>query len=313
MSRKSKKKAGERYIKCVETIPPDKYKDIPVFQSIMKLYREYKPTYCKGDDLTFVFQHGGELKERSFREICCSSSHFNDSWCDGTMLKGVKLVYSDGTWEYGFKYWHEKGIVQKPNSVLVSLFLHTGVVNEEEKTLDDCLGLDKDSRIPAWMRAMIPMYNERVRDAVENNDDSIETDLYTLKDFERLRDVMGSSYVLENAHYSDVELKTGTVKMPIGLSFNKEDWWMPFTTTWKDKVCNVEWGEASTLFDRRQILVNVYAYFKSIYVNKVTRRRVYGVFPLSDLFMIKKRNWNDKEREWEEVWNNLDQTVVGNI
>lgn len=313
MSKKSKKRNGEKYIKCVETIPPDEYEKIPIFQSIMQLYHEYKPQHCRGDDLRFVFQLGNDVKEHEFREICCSPNVFKDSWSDANVLMGVKLVYSDGTWEYGFKYWKDKGIVQRKNSVLRSLYTRAGVINEESKVLEDCMGYDGDTRIPAWIQAMIPMYNERIRDGVQNKDKSIETDDYTLSDFANLCDIVDSSFVTENAKYQEVELKTGTVKMPIGLSFNKQDWWVPITTTWKDKICINEWGEASTMIDHTQVLVNAYRYLKSIYVDRETHRRVYSVFPLSDLFSIRKRIWGERERDFEEVWNNLDQAVAGNI
>jgi hypothetical protein len=55
-----------------------------------------------------------------------------------------------------------------------------------------------------------------------------------------------------------------------------------------------------------------YSYLKSIYQDNVSTRKTYGLFPMGSVLNIERVHyWNDKNAE--EVWNNLDQTVAGNL
>ena len=53
-----------------------------------------------------------------------------------------------------------------------------------------------------------------------------------------------------------------------------------------------------------------YSYLKSMYVDDVRIERVYDIIPMSDLYVI---NRNVGFSSHEEVWNNIDNTIIGNI
>ena len=53
-----------------------------------------------------------------------------------------------------------------------------------------------------------------------------------------------------------------------------------------------------------------YSYLKSIYVDDIKFEYVYGIIPMSDLYTI---NRNGGFSSHEEVWNNIDNTITGNI
>ena len=306
------KRKKAKYIVSAEPVPKEEFGQCKVFQSIVNVYQGL----TSGEDRKFVFvDEDGNVKERTARRVTCDSQIFHDSFGDDSLLC-VKLIYNDGTWEYGLKWWHNKWLTRDGRK-LVPLYLKDGYVNEETGEVEEPHKYDKDARVPAWLLKLIPWYNERIEDAVANKDTSIETEDLSLDDWRKLCEVMNSGYVSPTATYSEVPIgKTGKMrKCAATISFLRDTYWQPMMTTWKNNICVNEYGVSSSILDTKNTVVATYTYLKSIYKRRGEYKRVYGVMPVANLLSITKRKWSNEGNGYEdvEVWNNLDQTVVGNV
>jgi hypothetical protein len=311
-----KSKRGTRYIKRVELIPEEEFKTLGVFQSMIERFKEHTPTKGHDHDMRMIVTTpDGDLKTMEIEEIVCRKDDFVDAFSDGRTLCAVKLIWSDGSWEYGFKLWERKERVYRKNCKLQPLFAKVGVVNDETGEIEDIFDIDKDSRIPAWILELIPRYNERIRDGIWNNDKSIETKTVSLSDWEHVQNTLCSNYVSTKAHFREISIGKEKVKMPTDMVFDKNVWWKPVITEWKDQVCKEEWGAFADMLEKEAVKVFCYSYIKSIYCNNYKSVRQYKVIPLADVLALNVRKWDGDKHDWveNEVWNSLDETCKGNV
>ena len=311
-----KTKRGTRYIKRVELIPEEEFKTLGVFQSMIERFKEHSPLKGHDHDMRMIVTTpNGDLKTMEIEEIVCRKDDFVDAFSDGRTLCAVKLIWSDGSWEYGFKLWERKERIYQKNCKLQSLFAKVGVVNEETGEIEDIFDVDKDSRIPAWILELIPMYNERIRDGLWNDDKSIETKTVSLEDWQKVQDTLCSEYVTSKARWKEVSVGKEKVKMPIDLVFDRHVWWQPVITEWKDKVCKEEFGAFSDMLEKDAMKIFCYTYIKSIYCNNYKSVKQYKVIPLADVLSLSVKKWDGDTHDWveNEVWNSLDETCKGNV
>lgn len=311
-----KSKRGTRYIKRVELIPEEEFKTLGVFQSMIERFKEHSPLKGHDHDMRMlVTTPNGDLKTMEIEEIVCRKDDFVDAFSDGRTLCAVKLIWSDGSWEYGFKLWERKERIYQKNCKLQSLFAKVGVVNEETGEIEDIFDVDKDSRIPAWILELIPMYNERIRDGLWNDDKSIETKTVSLEDWRKVQNTLCSEYVSNKARWEEVSVGKEKVKMPIDLVFDRHVWWQPVITEWKDKVCKEEFGAFSDMLEKDAMKIFCYTYIKSIYCNNYKSVKQYKVIPLADVLSLSVKKWDGDAHDWveNEVWNSLDETCKGNV
>lgn len=308
-----KSKRGTRYIKRVELIPEEEFKTLGVFQSMIERFKEHSPLKGHDHDMRMlVTTPNGDLKTMEIEEIVCRKDDFVDAFSDGRTLCAVKLIWSDGSWEYGFKLWERKERIYQKNCKLQSLFAKVGVVNEETNEID----MDNDSMIPAWILELIPRYNERVHDAIVCGDQSIETKMVSLSDWSQVQKVLCSNYVSTNAHWGNVPVCGKSVKMPIDIVFDNRVWWKQAEIPeWKEHMCREQWGDFSRMLNKEATKVFCYAYIKSIYCNNYKQVKEYKVIPISNVLMLTTRKWNDSRQDYEEteVWTSLDETCKGNV
>ena len=311
-----KTKRGTRYIKRVELIPEEEFKTLGVFQSMLSRFKEHTPFKGHDHDMRMVVATpNGDLKTMEIEEIVCRKDDFIDAFSDGRTLCAVKMFWSDGSWEYGLKLWESKIRIYQKNCKLEPLFAKVGVVNEETGEIEDIFDIDKTSRVPAWILELLPRYNERIRDAILNKDNSIETNSVSFVDWEQVDKVTYSEYITTQAHWEEIPIGGKKVKLPISTVFDGRVWWKPVITEWKDYVCKQEWGAFSDMLEKDTVKVFCYTYLKSIYRNNSKRVREYKLIPMSDVLMLKKRRWDKTTDGYveDDVWNSLDETCKGNV
>ena len=105
-----------KYIKHVELIPESEFKKLGVFQSMICQFKEHSDV--KGHDINMqlvLSGDDGELKTMGIDDIVCRKEDFIDAFSDGRTLVAVKLLWSDGTWEYGLKLWQHAERVYRRN------------------------------------------------------------------------------------------------------------------------------------------------------------------------------------------------------
>lgn len=306
-----------KYIKHVELIPESEFKKLGVFQSMICQFKEHSDV--KGHDINMqlvLSGDDGELKTMGIDDIVCRKEDFIDAFSDGRTLVAVKILWSDGTWEYGLKLWQHAERVYRRNCKLKPMFAKVGVINEETSEVDDVFNHDKECRVPAWILQLIPMYNERIRDAVRITEDkSIGSKMASFEDWKKVDDVMRSNYVSFNAHWDVLPVGKKNTKMAISVAFDKNRWWTPVMTTWKDTVCKQEFGQIADMLEKDAMKVFCYNYIKSIYCDNYKSVKEYKVIPMSNVLLLQRRNWSSESNEYivEEVWNSLDETCKGNV
>lgn len=306
-----------RYIKCVKNIPEQEFRDIPVFQSIMRIFDSNNGTHAENHnrDFKFVVDRDGELVERDIDEIVCRPDDFLNAFSEDRTVMGVKLVWSDGVEEYGFKSWQSKEILHKRNGNLVSIYTKDGVFNEDTGEIEDIFDFDNDCRLPLWIMKLLPMWNEKIRDGVTNRDRSIETKFVSLDDWAKVCEVFNSSYTRNSTQWKEVTVAGKKTMRPVSVEFDQHKWFTSAYSSWKDVVCNEEFGQLYQMIEKDAVKVFCYSYLKSIYKDSYTRRKVYDVFPISSLLMIKKHKWSGDTHDYidTEMWNSLDEACKGNV
>ena len=312
-----KSKRGTRYIKRVELIPEEEFKTLGVFQSMIERFKEHSPLKGHDHDMRMlVTTPNGDLKTMDVEEIVCRKDDFMDAFSDGRTLCAVKLIWSDGTWEYGFKLWENVWRTYRRNRKLFPLFAQIGVLNEETGKIEDIFDIDDNIGIPAWMLELLPRYNERIQDAIDNEDASIETSMVSLKDWEQVvKLLLNSDYVSKQARWSEVPIGKKLVKMPIDIKFDDRVCWNPVAEEWKKHLCEKKWGTSSDTLNTVAAKVVCYTYIKSLYCDDRRAVTQYKVIPLENVLLLKVRKWDGDTHDWveNEVWNSLDETCKGNV
>ena len=310
-------------IKRIEVVSLEDLPKANIIQSLANLWKrvENGKTKYEGDYLKFSYiGRNGELASRTFNGMVFSTKAFNDGFSDTNMLP-VKIHYRDGSWEYGLKWWEDKDIVYQRNRKLVPLFVKCGYVNDHSERIEDAAEIDRDARIPAWILELLPLYNEKIRDVVNNEISPGKFPLDVPREsWKAVKNVVESGYVTSFTKYSTVKLKNRKFKAPVGLSFTRNLPWQAISATWKDNVCVNEFGiQDSKFLDYTQMVVTVYSYLKSIYEDIHRRRRVYTLIPVSDLLCVTKENYTRDDAHpgghWidDELWNNLDSACQGMV
>ena len=312
------KKRHGRYIKYVETIPEQEFKRIRVFQSILNALGDNDGTRVenRNHNTRFVIDRNGELEERDISEIVSKPEDFFNAFSEYNTVMGVKIFWSDGEMEYGFKSWCNKAIVHRKNSELVSIYTKDGVFNEETQEIEDIFDLEDDCQVPAWILKLMPGWNERIKDAILKGDTSVETKCVSLDDWKVVWDTINSKYTTNLAKCKEVTIYGKRTIRAVGAEFNQSTWFTHVDSSWKNEVCEDTFGVSSQMLDKDAIKVFCYSYLKSIYRDRTSMRKVYDLFPVSSLLMIKRRRWTGGgfgDFNETEIWNSLDETCKGNV
>lgn len=283
-------------IKWIEVVTVSDLPKAKVIESLATLWKKY---IRKSLRFSYNGRNGG-LESRQFNGMVFSADEFNDEFSDNYNVLPVKIHYRDGSWEYGIKWWEYKDVVYQRNRKLVPLFVKRGYVNYKSEEVETPPCTDRDSMVPAWILDLLPRYNEKARDSVNDVSTGGVYRGVPTEDWRTVNGVVESGYVTSCTKYSTVKTKNGEFKAPAGMSFGTD-------LKWDDDY-------------QKQMVVPIYSYMKSIYENIYRKRRVYTLIPISDLLIVTKESFVcDRDRPnkgcWveDEVWNNLDQTVAGNV
>lgn len=309
------RKPKDRYIKYVETIPKDEFKNLKVFQSMLGAFKEHSDT--KGHDYDMqavVLTNDGNTKTMRMEDLVCNKDDWFNAFSDGRCFCAVKILWSDGNWEYGFKVWENKERICQKNGLLTPIYTKIGEVDENGMIVDT-LSHEDSCRIPAWILSLIPMWNELRRDALNVDDPTIETKTISLQDWRDVQGAISSEYTTTHAHLENIGIDGKQMKMPVNIVFDRNKYWRPVLTEWKENVCKEEFGSYYDMLETERMKVVCYSYLKSIYCNRVKCVKEYKVIPLSDVIMLTKHRWDGNADKYvdDEVWNSLDETCKGNV
>ena len=357
MSRKSRHQKSKVYVKYVKDLTQEEWEKSPLFESIRKAVGD------RGNADGFrlnVALDNGDMVQKKFREIKWGKDSFKDMWSEEYTLVAVKVGFSDGTSDYGFKFRESKTIVNRKNAVLEPIFIREGIWSERDGEFVDCpKSVISTRKLPAWMLKRLPMYNERIRDIAKSeakecryrrpDEETFEGALHSVMisdltsnwaafgkpPFEGFKDNGKFAYKISSAfnpedrvgrwnvgdHYEYVSYSNQfTEYNPVASYYNPVArsplGYYIVTETNKDADEEIE-SETDPIRKRlfeemSKRVVFRYSYLKSIYQDNVSTRKVYGLFPMGSVLNIERVNyWHDKNGE--EVWNNLDQTVAGNL
>lgn len=334
--------------KCVKRMTDEEVKNSPGVNSVVGLFGKNDNGWAYSKDFKFSYMDSdGELKERVFRNVCTTDEFVKNIFNEGTAIQPVRILRHDGEWETGFRWWEEKAVVVRRNGRLRPYYSLDGVYNPKTKKIEDMHEIDSSCRLPAWILKCLPLYNEKVRDGLEKMDSKLLPPSMSLKDCDSLRKGINSGYFQS----FDMKLKSLKLKGVGERTVPTKTWlrtkdsrpgskcpsWHPITVSWEGDVCIQEEGImkmkkssermqylAPTHGDSYDGLMNLlmdcgrsieedtlcYSYFKSIYEDVQIKKRIYHIIPMYNLLTISKSPY---DKEGSEVWNNLDQTVIGNI
>lgn len=317
-----------RRIVKVEAVKPEAFKvaENPI-GTVMRTFKECSPFQASNNGSSYKFIYGnrnGEVVEREFSKIIVGEkAFFGDSFNDRWTLLAVRIWYDDGSSEYGFKWYEIKDIVH--GQELKHLYLKDGTFTGEIPEfgdIEECYDVDVGARVSAWVLELLPLWNERVRQWIENMSEEKYLAGYTngemflghtLGEWTAVQSIVNSSYVNRDCVFTLEEKPDGTkIGVNWAMTDMKEVDWHPYLTTWEDNVCVNEAGAIKQGMEvTYKPVISAYSYLKSIYEDRSKRRKVYHVIPLSDILSIRKPGRKDEDDI--EVWNNLDETVVGNV
>lgn len=257
---------------------------------------------CNGTSLTCKFNdHKGGIGSHNFIGIFYANGFdYIDPFCDGYLIP-VRIHYRNGCVGYGFKYWGVKTVVKRMNGKLRSYFIKDGYIDDATGELK--YEISSDSVIPCNILRMIPFYNEKVRDDNNKMDDyNVNYNISSI--------LSSNTFCTYETEYSVPPNSKNDVKMPwvqvdISNMRNDKDNY-PSSYSSCNGSCVKETKDESLIIKRTYC----YSYFKSMYVDDMKLEYVYGIIPMSDLYVINRKVGYVSE---EEVWNNIDNTITGNI
>jgi hypothetical protein len=280
----------------------------------------------KDDDNTFIFQNQKmDLVERRIRKVYPIEGYdknpLTDPFNESTALVCVKIHYRDGSWEYGFKYWKEQYLMHPEKRNLLPIYLKDGYIDEFTGEVVDSYDMDDSyytTFVPYRLLRKLPTYNEFMRRRVKSQEKSNKE---TSED-EQICDVIDSSYVRRNGVKFSVPPLKGKPK-DIGkmawaenmnvlisdyIAGNPQNEWY--------EVRGTDYGSGQMRLVKCNDIANrprffKFSYLKSCYEDVMEHKTVGEIYPVSSLLSIMlKDSWRDEETE---LWNNLDQTVAGNV
>lgn len=239
---------------------------------------------CNGTSLTCKFNdHKGGIGSRDFHEIFYMGEHY-DPFSEDLTLTPVRIHYRNGGVGYGFKYWDWNKVVKRRNGKLRSFFIKDGYIDDATGELT--YEISSDSVIPCNILKRLPFYNEKVRD-------NLKSDGYNVNSSMQISSILSSNnFFTYETKYSVPPNSKNDVKMPwvqVDISNMLND---------KDEV----YSPTKRTY--------CYSYLKSMYVDDLKIEYVYGIIPMSDLYTINRKvGWGVED----EIWNNIDNTITGNI
>lgn len=262
----------------------------------------------------FVFEDfRGELKQYDSKGIVFQEPDFKKrrgSIMELERLSPVQIFYSDGTNEYGFAFIRRElpnRDALKPR--LVSYYRLAGIIKNGG---DVKYGVCTDT--PMWVLKYLPRFNEKMLDAFVNQKSS----QYKLNP-ERYGECGAICGAVDNLCRSEKYVDIVYSIPPHTKVKKKITWSYPsLPLSWSNINNNNYWVEKDETYEDNHGIsikaivdekIDVYSYFKSIYIKDDSEVKVCGIIPMSSLYSIIKVNrWNDTETE---MWNNLDQTLKG--
>lgn len=251
--------------------------------------------------MTYIDNRNGEIVNHIVTSCEITNKEMSGCFSESTAIQPVMILHHDGEWETGVRWWELKSEVVRENGRLNSYYQLEGTYNEEKNVIeDDCRG----SAVPMWIQRHLPLYNERIRRGLEKEDASIQTKNLSLKDFNRIRAAYNTSQgIVDHERIDEV----------MDLTFEDGS---------KRKMAVVRYMSCpepiSYSYDSQEFIINTslqcYTYIKSTYEDVRRAKKVWHIIPTSSLMSFSRRldNWNSDGFD-QEVWNNLDQTVSGNV
>lgn len=313
--------AWDKLVKWIEPVSLDEFNSSPLLMSI-------KSSMRKDDDYTFIFQNQKmDLVERKIRKVYPIEGYdknpLTDPFNESTSLVCVKIHYRDGSWEYGFKYWNDQCRPCPEKRNLLPIYLKDGYIDEYTGDVVDSYDRDDSyytTFVPYRLLRKLPTYNEFMRRRAkfkENSGKEISED-------EQVCQVIDSSYVRRIGVKFGVPPLKGKPK-----NMGKVAWAESMNVVFNDcfggnpqhewyEVRGFDYGDGGQQLrlvkydgiDNRPRFFK-YTYLKSCYEDVMEHRKVGEIYPVSSLLSIMlKDSWRDTETE---LWNNLDQTVAGNV
>ena len=251
--------------------------------------------------MTYIDSRNGEIVKHIVTSCEITDEEMSGCFSEGTAIQPVMILRNDGEWETGVRWWELKQEVVRENGRLNSYYMLEGTYNEENRVIeDDC----RDSAVPMWIQKHLPLYNERIRRGLEKEDASIQTKSLSLKDFDQIRAAYNTSQsIVDHDRIDEV----------MDLTFDDGS---------RRKMAVMHYvycpEPISYSYDSQEfnILTSLkcYTYIKSAYEDVRRAKKVWHIIPTSSLMSFSRRldNWNSDDFD-QEVWNNLDQTVSGNV
>lgn len=258
----------------------------------------------KGLNLQMTYIDGnGEIAKHIVSSCEITDKEMSSCFSEDTAIQPVMILRNDGEWETGVRWWELKSEVVRENGKLSSYYMLEGTYNEEKRVIeDDC----RDSVVPMWIQKHLPLYNERIRRGLEREDASIQTKDLSLKDFNQIRAAYNSSQGIVDHdridEVMDLTFDDGTRRKMAVMHY----------VSYPDSVKFMYNDDNATFIINTSI--RCYTYIKSAYEDVRRTRKVWHIIPTSSLvsFSRKLDNWNSDDFD-QELWNNIDQTVSGNV
>ena len=333
MSLKSRHLKSKLHIKRVDNVTTDEVNRSPLLDSIKSIVHTGLGRFCRYKVNAAL--DNGDMASRTFTEINYGKDVFNLAFTKESTAALVKVTFSNGETEYGLKFANEVNVVHRKDAVLEPFYIKVGVWSTSKMEFVECPPEMMSARkLPAWLLKRLSAYNEKVRDlAMPYRYTSMQCDEM---DVALLR-VMDSDMVSHSVSYGvpsildsnlfcneKVAYEITTTRNSIDhhmlgnwqtrYSFNdipSEYVISPCPTTIKIN----DWsGDEDAIDMTFGEVMYLYKYVKSVYKDRVSRRTTYKVYPISSVLnIVGIKGWAGDEDEEVELWNNLDQTISGNV
>lgn len=307
---KLKKRAGLGFGKTIKRVEvlSELHPKPQVIMDIQDAITKCSSAHC---EFNYIDGHG-ELRQRVFREMRFGKAALEDPFTAQTTVIPVKIHYANGDWEYGLKCFDE--VCKRGKNVLLSFYRKVGLLDEVKGRIKNDIQLvGAEYRIPAWVLDILPRWNDKIAQKVEERDNEWlqKHTTYSLEDWGLVGDTYGTSYISSEVNVKDIIIDGKRERFaPVGYDYTKSVQNYPMMTTWKDDYCVDERARIVYLNEQPILSEFYYAYVKSFYAKTRKRGKVYTLIPISSLLNIVARPYS-KNKEETELWNNLDSTVKG--
>ena len=318
----------DKKVKYIEPVSKKEYDDIELFKrlrSSMSLNDSWHKFHVSGED--------GSSKTFQFRSIHNDSNFFKDFFNEGHVVNAIKIWYSDGTFEYGLYYFNYKTITLTKRKVLVPIYIKVGSLNLDNGEIQDD---DTLIQVPGWVLKKMYYYNDGIGEKLDCNASTCSNPkigVDYLDNFRIVRKYLANPKLTANeVEYSIPPKSNANRKLAWRVTMfpcgNVDDncygsATIPFASAGTYFNCfgdgsytihNYGYGGREEVHTANAISnISCYSYLKSIYEDVTVKKKVTGIIPASSLLMVTKSNGYGKNSYDIEVWNNLDETVKGNL